>query len=56
MVRRKDAMGGFYHEPPYTKKEQRDLRRRFDNGGPMTVVHPPREKPPRESPPQPPDE
>jgi hypothetical protein len=53
MARRNDAMSGFYDEPPYTKKEQREFRRRMDVGGPMTIVHPTREKPPQESPPQP---
>jgi hypothetical protein len=55
--------GRLYHEPPYTRKEQREFRRRIDNGGPMIVVHgsrtlvpPPREKPPQKSPPQLPEE
>jgi hypothetical protein len=57
MVKRKDAKGGIYEEPPYTKKEQRDFRRLINNlTGPITIVHAPREKPPQESPPQPPEE
>jgi hypothetical protein len=56
MVMKKTEDGHIYHEPPYTWRERRDLRRRFDNGGPMTIVHPTREKPSQESPPQPPEE
>jgi hypothetical protein len=56
MVRRKDAMGGFYHEPPYTKKEQRELQRMFDNDGPITVVWDSAVGQRYKSPPQPPEE
>lgn len=58
MVRKKDELGGFYHEPPYTPEEERDFYRRVA-GGPKTVLHAP--KPgtdplpsPQKTPPQPP--
>jgi hypothetical protein len=40
MARRMDKLGGFYHEPPYTKEEEMDFYRRV-GGGPNTVVHRP---------------
>jgi hypothetical protein len=40
MVRRRDDLGGFYHEPPYTWEESRDFYQAM-SGGPVTVVHPP---------------
>jgi hypothetical protein len=49
--------GGYFHEPPYTPKEESDFYRRI-GGGPVTVVHRPAagktEKPkPQKPPPQP---
>ena len=38
MVMKKTEGGHIYHEPPYTKKEQREFRRWFDSDGPITVV------------------
>jgi hypothetical protein len=55
MVERKDAMGGTYHEPPYTKKEQRDFYRRINNDGPITVVWDSGVGQRYKSPPQPPE-
>jgi hypothetical protein len=44
MVRRMDKLGGFYHEPPYTKEEEMEFYRRI-GGGPKTVVHRPASAP-----------
>jgi hypothetical protein len=56
MVRRKDAMGGFYHEPPHTKEEQEEFDRRINNGAPITVVWDSAVGQRYKSPPQPPEE
>jgi hypothetical protein len=56
MVRRKDAMGGFYNEPPYTKKEQEEFDRRINNDGPITVVYSGPVGQRYKSPPPPPEE
>ncbi|HEY2530390.1 MAG TPA: hypothetical protein VGJ20_21050 [Xanthobacteraceae bacterium] len=36
VVKRKDKLGGIYHEPPYTKAEEFEFYRRV-NAGPLTV-------------------
>ena len=53
MVRIVTKSGRAYHQPPYTKEEERETYRRMA-GGPVTIRHSqPRvpDKPPRKSPP-----
>ena len=40
MVTRYDKNGHPYREPPYTRKEEMELYRRF-NAAPIAVLHPP---------------
>ena len=46
MVRKTDALGGHYHEPPYTDEEIEDFYRRVGNG-PIAWTRPAGEKPPQ---------
>jgi hypothetical protein len=56
MVIKKTEDGHIYHEPPYTKKEQRDFYRRINNDAPITVVWDSGVGQRYKSPPQPPEE
>jgi hypothetical protein len=43
MVRVRDDLGGYFHEPPYTWEEEQELYQRMAGGnGPITVVRGPR--------------
>ena len=59
MVRVRDDLGGFYHEPPYTPEEEAVFYRRTGNG-PVAILRPtspkPSAAPKKKSPPQPPEE
>jgi len=39
MVRKRDKLGGYYHEPPYTEAETEDLHARWDEG-PVAFTRP----------------
>ena len=56
MVMKKTEGGYIYHEPPYTRKEQREFDRRINNGGPITVVYSGPVGQRYKSPPPPPEE
>ena len=59
MVFRRDEKGGGWHEPPYTKAEEREFYRRYNVGmasGKATIYRSRSASPPKPTPHEPPKE
>lgn len=50
MVRRKDDMGGYYHEPPYTPEEEMEIYRRMSGIGKFSRISRGRPRPIEDTP------